>query len=216
MADQWHFYDRQAIDEMEKRFRAQFINALPGFRAVNLVGTVDEQGLTNLSIKSSVVHLGSNPPLLGLVVRPGTVPRHSLDNIMDTGHYTLNHLAPSFYTQGHQTSAKYPREVSEFEAVGLTPWFHDDFPAPYVKESPFRIGLRFLQKIDITLNGTHFIIGEVLQIHSRVPPGEKGFLNLEKTGTIAGSGLDAYYEARLLGRLSYAKPDQPLEFLNDD
>jgi hypothetical protein len=43
-----------------------------------------------------------------------------LENILETNFYTINHINKSSYKKAHQTSARYPKEVSEFEAVGLT------------------------------------------------------------------------------------------------
>jgi hypothetical protein len=35
-----------------------------------------------------------------------------------------------------------------------------------------------------------------------------GFVDLERANTLSCSGLDAYYEARLIQRLSYATPEK--------
>ena len=47
--------------------------------------------------------------------------------------------------------------------------------------------------------------GTVLMVIS-FPP-EDGFVDLVQAGTLAGSNLDAYYEATRLVRLSYPKPE---------
>ena len=89
------------IMDMEQRKRAQLINSISGFRSVALIGTIDTQGQTNLAIFSSIVHLGSNPPLLGFIMRPDSVERHTLSNIMETGHYTINHIHQNMYEHAH-------------------------------------------------------------------------------------------------------------------
>ncbi len=192
---------------MERRYRAAFFNSIGGFKSVSLVGTTDAQGHANLAIFNSVVHLGADPPLLGMVVRPHIVERHTLENILQTGAYTLNHVSEAIFRQAHQTSAKYPREVSEFEACGLTPKYLDFCPAPFVQESPLQIGLAFVEKIDIRHNGTHLVIGRITGV---VAPEDcicpDGFVDIERAGSITCSGLDAYYRAQRLARLSYAKP----------
>ena len=66
-----------------------FINSLSGYKSANLVGTADHQGRHNLAIVSSVVHLGAQPPLVGMIMRPDVVERHTLANIRETGWYTL-------------------------------------------------------------------------------------------------------------------------------
>lgn len=202
------------LQAMEKRYRTQLINSLSGFKSVNLVGTVDDAGNTNLAIVSSVVHLGANPALMGFIMRPVSVTRDTYHNILATGHYTFNHITTEIFTKAHQTSARYPADQSEFEAVGLTPEFKEEFPAPYVSESPVQIGLEFQDKMEIKLNGTLLIIGAIRELY--VPTAcvqEDGYLDIEKAGSVTVSGLDAYHTTRKIARLSYAKPDRPLTAL---
>ena len=61
-------YGISEIESWERFYRANFINSLTGFKSVNLIGTVNTTGQANLGIFSSIVHIGSNPPLLGYVV----------------------------------------------------------------------------------------------------------------------------------------------------
>ena len=201
--------EKAAFADLNKRFRTNFINSLSGFKSVNLVGTKSESKGLNLSIISSIIHLGADPALMGFIMRPAKVPRHTYENIIETGSYTFNHILPEFFKQAHQTAARYPEMVSEFEAVGLTPEFCGDFYAPYVKESRIKIGLNFLEAVPIKQNGTILIIGEVTEVF--FPEDcqlEDGFLDLEKAGSITCAGLDSYHTTQKLARLNYAKPDK--------
>lgn len=203
-----HTTDFQA---MEPRFRTNLINSLSGFKSVNLVGTADAQGQTNLAIFSQVFHVGANPPLMGVLFRPDSVARHTLANIEATQYFTLNHVRVEFYKHAHQTSAKYAAGVSEFDACGLTAEFFSVHPAPYVKESVIKTGLRLAQRIDLAINGTILVIGEIIEV---IAPDEyistDGYLDLEKAGTVAVSALDGYHLTSKLSRLSYARPDENL------
>jgi flavin reductase (DIM6/NTAB) family NADH-FMN oxidoreductase RutF len=195
------------IMDMEQRKRAQLINSTSGFRSVALIGTIDTKGQTNLAIFNSIVHIGSNPPLLGFIMRPDSVERHTLSNIMETGHYTINHIHQKMYEQAHQTSARYPKNMSEFDATQLTPLFKEGFVAPFVNESHIQIGMEFKERISIQINQTSMIIGEIKWIH--YPDhclSEDGFLDIEKAGTITSAGLDSYHTTQVLKRLEYAKP----------
>lgn len=199
--------DLVQIMEMEQRKRAQFINSISGFRSVALIGTTDTNGQTNLAIFSSIVHIGSNPPLLSFIMRPDSVERHTLTNILDTGFYTINHISADMYEKAHQTSARYPKSVSEFEATGLTPSFKNGFVAPFVAESNIQIGMEFKERINISLNQTSMIIGQIKFVH--YPDNcllDDGFLDIEKAGTITSSGVDSYHTTQLLQKLEYAKP----------
>ena len=197
----------EQIMEMEQRQRAHLINSVGGFKSVCLIGTIDNLGNTNLAIFNSIVHIGANPPLICFIVRPDSVDRHTLSNILLNGHYTINHLNEEIYKQAHQTSARYPKEVSEFEATGLTPEFKNNFTAPFVLESNIQLGITFKERINLTINNTIMIIGEIKYMFFPIDCLQAdGFLDIEKAGTIACSGLDSYHFTNRLERLPYAKP----------
>ncbi|MBC7922786.1 MAG: flavin reductase [Ferruginibacter sp.] len=192
---------------MNRFYRANLINSLSGFKSTNLVGTVSSQGIPNLAVFSQVFHLGANPALMGMLVRPDSVPRHTLTNLLETGSFTLNHLRPEFFEAAHQTSANY--EGSEFDACGFTPEFSGKLAAPYVRESTVKIGLEFRERVDLAINGTVLVIGAVVEI--RFPADclqPDGYLDLEKAGTVTGSGLDGYHVTQRLARLPYARPER--------
>ncbi len=198
----------ETIMTMEKQKRVHLINSLGGFKSVAMVGTADANGNTNVAVFSSVFHIGANPPLIGLIFRPTPPERNTYNNIIETGFYTLNHINEAIYKQAHQTSARYEKGISEFEVTGLNAVYKDDFFAPYVAESNIQLGIEFKEKIDITINNTTLIIGEIIQIY--VPDdcmNADGFIDLEKANTITCSGLDSYHKTVQLDRLSYAKPN---------
>ena len=56
------------------------------------------------------------PALAGMILRPHSVDRHSLEYLLETGVYTLNQVHEGIHAAAHQTSARYPRAVSEFDA----------------------------------------------------------------------------------------------------
>ena len=199
------------LQAMEQRERTRLVNSLSGFKSANLIGSCDSQGAANLAVISSVVHLGSHPPLFGFIVRPCKRRRHTLDNILQTKHFTINSIGADFFKKAHQTSARYPKEVSEFESVGLTPYYDDDISAPFVLESALKIGLELKEHIQIESNHTQMLIGEVVTLHApKKAFMPDGYLDLEALDTVTISGLDSYHVTQRLQRLSYAKPDEPL------
>ena len=145
-------YSLNDILAFEQRFRATFINSLGGFKSLALIGTRSRQGNTNLAIFNSLFHIGANPPLFGFIIRPDSVDRHTLNNILETGEFTVNHVLESFYEKAHQTSARYPSDISEFDATNLTEEYKAGYYAPFVKESHIQISAHFTQKIDIQEN----------------------------------------------------------------
>ncbi len=212
------YLDANRINAFEKQQRVHLINSIGGFKSVVLVGTTDSTGLENLAIFSSLVHIGANPPLIALIFRPSPPERDTLGNILSTGFYTINHINESIFKQAHQTSARYDQDISEFNAVGLTPEYKNDFLAPFVAESNVQLGITFKDKVDIQINNTTMIIGEITQLY--IPENalnSDGFVNIEALNTITCSGLDSYHKTIQLDRLSYAKPKLPVtSILNND
>ncbi|MBU6324935.1 MAG: flavin reductase family protein [Bacteroidetes bacterium] len=202
-------FSTEAIAAMEQRFRAQFINSAPGYKNLCLVGTRSAAGVNNLAVFNSLFHVGANPPLLGLVFRPDSVDRHTLMNIRETGFYTLNLVSEGMEAAAHQTSARYPSDVSEFDAVGLSPVFSGAFHAPAVAESPLRMGMKLEEEIHVALNGTSIVIGSICWLEcAEQAIGEDGFVDPAHSKVITVCGLDAYYKTELKGRYAYAKPDK--------
>jgi flavin reductase (DIM6/NTAB) family NADH-FMN oxidoreductase RutF len=202
------------IMAMEKQERVHFANSLGGFKSVCLIGTQNKLKQTNLAIIDSLIHIGSNPPLFGMIFKPGIVERHTLENILETGFYSVNHINETIYKQAHQTSARYDRNVSEFDVTGLNREYKNIFLAPFVQESYIQLAMEFKEKIELTINNTVLVIGEVKEVFFPENCQSKdGFLDIEKAQTITCSGLDSYHKTIQLDRLSYAKPYKELTSL---
>jgi len=199
--------NKDDIEQLEQGFRRAFVNSLAGFRQVVLVGTKSADGNTNLAIFNSLVHLGANPALLGLINRPDSVQRDTLQNILDTKVYTLNYVQASQYEKAHQTSARYDKGISEFEKVGFNEIYHASCYAPFVANAVVKIAMKLEDTIPIPLNGTILIVGSVMQVEidaSMVGP--DGFVALSEAEVLISQGLDAYFISKAIGRLPYAKP----------
>jgi flavin reductase (DIM6/NTAB) family NADH-FMN oxidoreductase RutF len=200
--------------QLERRKKLNIINSITGIKPANLIGTVSEDNIPNLAIFSSIVHLGSNPALLGFIVRPtGEVPRNTYENILANGLYTINHVRESFVKNAHYTSAKFDREVSEFDACGLTDEYLQGFKAPFVKESTIKIGMKYCESIPIERNGTILVIGEVE--HIILPDealNEKGYIDLEQAETAGISGLNSYYSVEKIASFPYVRVEEVPEF----
>ena len=209
-------FESSDIKAMDARRRAGMINSVSGFKSANLIGTSNAKGQTNLAIMSSAVHLGSSPPLLALVIRPSNDQHHTLANILDSGCYSINHVTSTIVEQAHQTAARYPAGISEFDATGLTPLWHEGFGAPMVAEAGVKLGLSLREHHELSINGTNMVIGEVVFVE--VPAGciaEDGCIDLASAGTVALSGLDTYYQAVAPKRMAYAKTHLPPRVLSD-
>jgi len=199
--------NKEDIEKFEQRYRTTFINSLAGFRQAVLVGTKSIEGYSNLAIFNSLIHLGANPPYLGLISRPDTVQRDTLQNIKDTSEYTLNYVQSSYYIQAHQTSARYDRHVSEFEKTGFQEMYHHFCKAPFVQEAVVKIAMHLEDIIPVPVNGTILIVGSIIHIDIDADMIEKdGFVTLSDKDVLISQGLDAYFVSKPIGRLPYAKP----------
>ena len=78
----------------------------------------------------------------------------------------------------------------------------------FIKDAAVKIAMKFIEKIDIAINGTIMVLGSVEKIIFEDDLiSDDGFVALEKADVLACTGLDAYYKTSFLGRLSYAKTD---------
>ena len=206
-------YNKKSIDQLDRITRLKLINSVTGVKPGNLVGTVSESGHANLAVFSSIVHLGSNPSLLGFISRPQTEEvGHTFRNIRQTRFYTINHIHPEFAKKAHYTSAKFPSDVSEFDACELSELYVDNFKAPFVKESVFKMGLLFKEAIDIKLNGTVLVIGEIENLIISDKAFVNGDIDLEESEGVGISGLNTYYSLKKIDSYPYARLNEIPKF----
>ena len=138
---------RQDFDDLDHFYRINMMNSCSGFKSANLIGTKSNDGTANVAVFSSVTHLGSNPPLLGIVFRPvSDVPRNTYENIKETGQFTVNHIHLDIIEQAHHTSAKYDKSISEFDITKLEEEYKNDWHAPFVKGAPIQMALTYCEE----------------------------------------------------------------------
>lgn len=206
-------YRKSDIDDLDRVTRLKIINSVTGIKPANLIGTIDKEGRSNLAIFSSVIHLGSNPALVGFISRPQTdAVGHTFTNIMETEQYTINHIHPGFIKNAHYTSGKFSKEISEFDSCGLTEEYFEDFNAPFVKESNFKMGLRFKEKIDITLNNTILVIGEIVELLMPDLVLLNEDIDLQATSAVGISGLNSYYSLNKIVQYPYVRLNEVPKF----
>jgi flavin reductase (DIM6/NTAB) family NADH-FMN oxidoreductase RutF len=150
-----------------------------------------------------------------MIIRPAPegTERHTLDNIVSTRHYSLNAVSTTMAQRAHHTSARFNRDQSEFDECGFESVTIDGTPAPFVSESPLKIGLTLQDHQPLGINGTHLIIGSVEQLSfANDVWRDDGTLDLTGMDLVAGAGLDGYHNVGPGRRFSYAKPnDTPRE-----
>ena len=201
--------DKADIENLERKYRLNLINSITGVKPANLIATKSKDGLENVGIFSSVVHLGSNPAQLAFILRPQEEREtDTCKNIVETEFYTINHLPENLIEKGHYTSAKLSPEESEFDRMKIEKEYVDDFHAPFVKESSIKIGMKLFTIIDLP-NSCKMVIGEVEKLLvNDMAVNELGQLDLEICNSAGISGLNSYYSLKKLDTFPYVRNNE--------
>ncbi len=190
-------------------WRRHLINSISGYKSANLVGTISPDGVSNLSLISSIVHLGASPPLQGFIMRPLSVERQTYEYIKTVGEYTINHVHLDFIDKAHYASAKFEKSASEFDACNLTAEFTGDHKAPFVGESKIKMAMKYEDEYLIKQNNTIMIIGSIQAIYlDETCLQEDGNLDLSKVDDVAVSGLETYYKVEKEKHFAFARVGQ--------
>jgi len=201
------FFNKQDINSLNKIYRINLINSCSGFKSANLLGSISTDGKTNVAVFSSVTHLGSNPPTLGFILRPTTVPRNTHRNLKETGYFTINHIWEDVIEDAHHTSAKYPDDISEFDMTVLEPEFKGDFKAPFVKNAPVQMAMKFVEEVYVPSNDVMLIVAQIQELYVKNEIlQEDGLINLSKGNVATINGLDTYAIPKFKKQLSYQRP----------
>jgi len=184
----------------DKAWRINFVNSLVGAKNLHLLITRSSEGIVNAAIFNSGLHIGSSPPYVGFLLRPKRLPRHTYQNLLHYPYATLNAIPKSLYPQAHLTHHHIPPDESEIDYAGLETEGNTVVGLPFLKGSPLRVLLRFCEEHLLSVNQTRLLIFAILWVEIQGPVAEDGFIRLDELDLVAGSGCDAYYELRFLGR----------------
>ena len=201
---------RDTISQMEKVQRLNLINSCTGYKSASLLATKATSGETNVAIFSSVTHLGSNPAMIGFIMRPTIVPRDTYKNIRETGYFTVNHITVDMIADAHHTSANYELSTSEFDKTNLEEEYKTNIDIPFVKGSPVQLYCKYLNEYHIKENDTIHVIATIEHLFFEDELEHKdGWLQLDKGNVVAINGLDGYCLPKLIDRYQYARKEIP-------
>ncbi len=202
-----HFFDHTDIQSLDKIYKINLINSCSGFKSANLLGSISTNGVANVAVFSSVTHLGSNPPTLGFILRPTTVPRDTYKNIKESGIFTINHIWEDIIEDAHHTSAKYPTDVSEFEMTNLESEFKGKFRTPFVKNAPVQMSMKFIEEIYVPSNDVMLIVAQIEELYIKDELlQDDGLINLSIGNVAVINGLDTYAIPKFKKQLTYQRP----------
>jgi flavin reductase (DIM6/NTAB) family NADH-FMN oxidoreductase RutF len=201
---------KEAIEELPKIPRLNLINSCTGYKSANLIATKTSEGVANVAVFSSITHLGSDPAMLGFILRPTTVPRNTYKNIKDLGFFTVNHITETMIVDAHHSSANYDESISEFNQTNLEEAYYEGISIPFVKGSPVQILCKYLNEYEIKENGTLHIIASIEKLFVKESLLQKDhWLRLDVENVVAINGLDGYCVPKLVDRFEYARPNVP-------
>ena len=200
---------KEALKKLPKIARLNLVNSCTGYKSANLIVTKSAAGIENVAIFSSVTHLGSDPALIGFILRPTTVPRNTYKNIKETEYFTVNHIIADMIADAHHTSANYDETISEFDKTNLESEYIDQIQFPFVKGSPVRLLCKYLNEYEIKENGVIHIIASIETIYhdANLVAGKEYFLQLDKAKVVTVNGLDGYCLPTLIDRFEYSRAD---------
>ncbi|MBC8884001.1 flavin reductase [Flavobacterium piscinae] len=203
-------FTKEVIQELPKIPRLNLINSCTGYKSANLIATKTADGVSNVAIFSSITHLGSDPALLGFILRPTTVPRNTYKNIKDLGYFTVNHITETMIADAHHSSANYDENISEFDQTNLEEEYYEGISIPFIKNSPVQILCKYLNEYEIKENGTIHIIASIEKIFVEERLLQKDYwLRLDVENVVSINGLDGYCVPKLVDRFEYARPNMP-------
>jgi len=203
-------FTKSDFQKLAKIPKINLINGCTGYKSANLLVTKSKDNVTNVAIFSSITHLGSEPALLGFILRPTTVQRNTYQNIKENLYFTVNHVTAAMISDAHHTSASYDEFISEFDKTNLEEEYVDDIAIPFVKGSPVQLLCKYVNEYEIIENGTIHLIASIEQINVAENIIQKeNWLRLDLENVVTVSGLDAYCLPKVIDRFDYARPNVP-------
>lgn len=148
--------------------------ALVAPRPIGWISSVDLSGRVNLAPFSFFNAVSSRPPMVyfcanGQHLSAGGF-KDSLQNVRETGEFVANLATFGLREEMNNSSAPAPRDIDEFEAVGLEHLPSVQVKAPRVKGSPVHLECKLVQIVELPPDSKSgdpntMTIGRVVGIH---------------------------------------------------
>ncbi|KMZ39969.1 MULTISPECIES: flavin reductase family protein [Bacillales] len=157
-----------AIHEIERQEKYKLLIGCIVPRPIAWVTSLGEGMIVNAAPFSYFNVASIEPMMVSVAVmrKPGSVPKDTARNIIQTGEFVVNLVDVHNVDAVNQTSADYPPEISEVEAVGLeiAPSVH--VKVPRLRASRIHFECKLHQIVELGSPTTSdLIIGEVVHVH---------------------------------------------------
>ncbi|GAB4315663.1 MAG: flavin reductase family protein [Candidatus Zixiibacteriota bacterium] len=156
-------------DDLDRQALNGLINGLVYPRPIAWVSTVSGAGQPNLAPFSFFNAFSFSPPTVA--IGPGSrkgVNKDTLRNIRETGEFVISVVTEDLAALANATSAEFPPEVNEWEALGIEGAPSEIVVPKRVAASPAAFECRLLHIIElgsVDLRSNSMVIGRVVRIH---------------------------------------------------
>ncbi|MDR2340489.1 MAG: flavin reductase family protein [Deltaproteobacteria bacterium] len=161
-----------------------------------LVGSYDANLNPNIMTAAWGGILCSDPPLLGVSVRP---TRMSHDGILNHRAFTVSFPSVQLALQTDFAGLTSGRQVNKFARSGLTPVKSPLVDAPYVEQAPVIAELRLFKTVEL---GTHTLfVGQIMDVKADPEVlAEDGSLDIHKVNPLVYDGAGYYKVGDFVGQ----------------
>ncbi len=167
---------------------------------VVLVSVADKKGNSNIITVAWAGTVCTNPPMLGISVRPERFSHHMIE---ETGEFVVNLTTKELVFATDYCGVRSGRDVDKWKETGLTPVPSEAVNAPCISESPVNIECRVTQ---VERLGSHdLFIAEVAAVHADERyMDEKGGFRLSDANPIVYSHGEYFDLGEKLGKFGYS------------
>lgn len=128
---------------------------------VVMVSCTKNKGDNNIITLAWVGILSSEPPIIGICVRPS---RHSYPLIKDTGDFVVNIPAEDQAKALDYCGIATGRKVDKFKECGFTPVPGKIVKSPLILECPVNLECKVIKIVDDYSESHHLFMGEVVSV----------------------------------------------------
>jgi len=171
------------------------VTALVVPRPIGWISTLSPKGIVNLGPYSFFNLVSGYPPW---VIFSSAPRKHSQTNAEITGEFVFNLATWDLREEMNASSAEFPEDVSEAEAVGLEMVPSRNVKPPRIARSPVALECKYYKTIELIASDTgkpnrsSIVIGEVVGIHIDESIIVDGMIDIKKMRPLSRLGYMDY------------------------
>ncbi|MBU7000986.1 MAG: flavin reductase family protein [Theionarchaea archaeon] len=101
-----------------------------------IITTVDKNGCVNAALKSDIMRMVSNPPILAFSCN---LAHHTAQNILENHEFVVNVVGEDIVEQAMETAKDYPQEINELEKAQFQALPSRAVKPPRIAECPVNL-----------------------------------------------------------------------------